>query len=80
MPTGPSHRVTTDIMFDANGVERARGSAPCHCMIGADHDAAEMMLTDFPGDDDDDSGERLGAADAEAIYLSSGQDEDYDFR
>lgn len=41
----------------------------CRCTIGEDHD-----------DDDEPMSNYLGATDAEDIWLSSGMDEDYDFR
>lgn len=42
---------------------------PCRCMIGEDHD-----------DEDCPIGAYLSESEAEDIWLSSGMDEDYDFR
>jgi hypothetical protein len=65
MPTGPKHRKFTD-MPDGSGDSYGED---CRCTIGEDHDA-----------DADTGFSNLGEADAEAIWLSSGMDEDYDFR
>ncbi len=41
----------------------------CRCTIGEDHDDEGNYLSDY-----------LSESDAEDIWLSSGMDEDYDFR
>ena len=65
MPTGSKHQKFTDAN-DGSGDSYAED---CRCTIGQDHDGDGE--TEFGG---------LGEADAEAIWLSSGMDEDYDFR
>lgn len=66
MPTGPLHNKLTPAE-DGSGGDWAEA---CRCTVGADH---------YVGDDGPAS-EYLSESDAEDIWLSSGQDEDYDFR
>jgi hypothetical protein len=44
-------------------------SEECRCTIGEDHDEEDNAMSNY-----------LSASDAEDIWLSSGMDEDYDFR
>jgi len=64
MPTGRKHFRLVDDPV------HGEGGIYCRCTIGADH---------YDGDEDPAS-EALSASDAEDIWLSSGMDEDYDFR
>jgi hypothetical protein len=66
MPTGPKHQKLTEI---DDGSADAWGE-DCRCMIGEDH---------YDGDESPAS-ERISESDARDIWLSSGMDEDYDFR
>lgn len=66
MPTGPKHHRFTEA---ADGSDDSYAE-DCRCTIGQDHDD-DGGETEFGG---------LGESDAEAIWLSSGLDEDYDFR
>lgn len=66
MPTGPKHKKFTRDDGDPESV----WAEQCRCMIGEDHFA----------DEDEPAGEGLSESDAEDIWLSSGMDEDYDFR
>lgn len=72
MPTGPAHDYVVNSVV--NG-EFTQTITPCRCMIGETH-------FDGPWPDDglgqDDEGESFDGA--EEIWLSSGMDEDYDFR
>ncbi len=69
MPTGPKHQKFVDAV-DKKGNEVSYAEE-CRCMLGEDHHA----------DPDDPWGESLsGSSYAEDIWMSSGQDEDYDFR
>ncbi|MFB6560268.1 MULTISPECIES: hypothetical protein [unclassified Streptomyces] len=71
MPTGPLHdRAVNSIV---NG-EPTQEVFPCRCMIGDDHiEGADL------GDYEEEP-EGHSFAGAEEIWLSSGMDEDYDFR
>ncbi|MFI9157535.1 hypothetical protein [Kitasatospora aureofaciens] len=73
MPTGPLHdRV---INSTVNG-EFTQQAFPCRCMIGDDH-----VEGPFPDDEEQEPEEDWPEVPyAEEIYLSSGMDEDYDFR
>lgn len=72
MPTGPKHirsysiaRVPEGMKFFTNGdYIHEDVDEECRCMIGEDHNDSD----------------NLSEEDAENIWLSSGQDEDYDFR
>lgn len=76
MPTGSAHeRVVNEIV---NGEVVAQQSFPCRCMQGEDHLAAGSSWGDDGAPDDDDNDEDF--AGSEEIWLSSGMDEDYDFR
>lgn len=66
MPTGPKHSKHTEV---GDGTDDT-WAEECRCMIGEDH---------YDGEDSPLS-EGLSATAAEDIYLSSGMDEDYDFR
>ncbi|MGU3358162.1 hypothetical protein ACLBWJ_12985 [Microbacterium sp. M4A5_1d] len=66
MPTGPKHYKLTA----ANDATESEWAEECRCMIGADHHDG----------DDGPASEYLSRDDATDIWLSSGQDEDYDFR
>lgn len=44
-------------------------SEACRCTIGEDHDEDDELMSNY-----------LSSSDAEDIWLSSGMDEDYDFR
>ena len=71
MPTGPLHdRAVNSIV---NG-EITQEIFRCRCMIGEVH----IEGPDF-GDDEEEP-EDYSFAGAEEIWLSSGKDEDYDFR
>lgn len=70
MPTGPMHS-----RWFGYGTKDAREEL-CRCTIGEHHDDQGISI-DPP---DDFTGERLSDSDAEDIWLSSGMDEDYDFR
>ncbi|MGW0469198.1 hypothetical protein ACWDX6_28665 [Streptomyces sp. NPDC003027] len=71
MPTGPSHdRVVNSLV---NG-EPSQEVSPCRCMIGEDHFEGPDFL------DHEEEPEGHSFAGAEEIWLSSGMDEDYDFR
>ena len=73
MPTGPLHDYVVN--STVNG-EFTQVATPCRCMIGADH-----VDGPFPGAaEHDDEAEGMSFAGAEEIWLSSGMDEDYDFR
>ncbi|MEU9298769.1 hypothetical protein [Streptomyces sp. NPDC048266] len=71
MPTGPAHdRAVNSIV---NG-EFTQEVFPCRCTIGDDH-------IEGPSPDDyEEEPEGHSFAGAEEIWLSSGMDEDYDFR
>ncbi len=66
MPTGPKHKKFTERDDDPGSVY----AEDCRCTIGEDHDSG----SDGP------SSNMLSESDAEDIWLSSGMDEDYDFR
>lgn len=66
MPTGKKHY---KVEQDEDGSD-TYWAVECRCMLGEDHSA----------DPDDPWGEALSEDDAEDIWLSSGMDEDYDFR
>lgn len=73
MPTGPAHeRIVNEVV---NGEVVAQQVFPCRCMQGEDHAA-----DDSSWGDEDDSHPESNFAGAEEIWLSSGMDEDYDFR
>lgn len=66
MPTGSKHQKFTDI-DDEPGVSYGED---CRCTIGEDHNNGDdTALSNY-----------LSESDAEDIWLSSGMDEDYDFR
>lgn len=79
MPTGPAHdRIVTEIV---NGEVVGTQSFPCRCTQGEDHLANGSSWGDDADENEDDdmhSGSNVPAA--EEIWLSSGMDEDYDFR
>lgn len=76
MPTGPEHdRIVNEIV---NGQIVAQERFSCRCMQGEDHLAAGSSWGD-EGDPNDFHPEASFAG-AEEIWLSSGMDEDYDFR
>ncbi|MFJ8923815.1 hypothetical protein ACIREK_30610 [Streptomyces sp. NPDC102415] len=71
MPTGPQHdRVVNSIV---NG-EITQEVFPCRCMEGDDHVEGPTSI------DYEEEPEGYSVPGAEEIYLSSGMDEDYDFR
>ncbi|MFF9456446.1 hypothetical protein [Streptomyces flaveolus] len=71
MPTGPLHdRAVNSIV---NG-ELTQEIFPCRCMEGEDHIEGPDSV-DYEEESEDNS-----FAGAEEIWLSSGMDEDYDFR
>ncbi|MGH3584730.1 MAG: hypothetical protein ACRDQ0_00240, partial [Pseudonocardia sp.] len=70
-PTGPMHhRVVNSIV---NG-EVTQEVFPCRCMEGDDHVEGPTSV------DYEEEPEDCSVPGAEEIYLSSGMDEDYDFR
>ncbi|MGW7128861.1 hypothetical protein ACWGIA_11075 [Streptomyces bobili] len=72
MPTGPLHdRAVNSIV---NG-EMTQEIFPCRCMIGDDHIEGPDSVA-YEEEPEDSS----SFAGAEEIWLSSGMDEDYDFR
>lgn len=74
MATGVSHhRVVNKVV---NGQVVDQESYPCRCMIGEDH----LDESSSWGDEEDDDDGTVGFAGDEEIWLSSGMDEDYDFR
>lgn len=75
MPTGVAHdRFVNEIV---NGEVVDQKSFPCRCMIGDDHlDDSSSWGDELDEDDEDET----GFAGDEEIWLSSGMDEDYDFR
>lgn len=79
MPTGSAHdRIVTELV---NGEVVGTQSFPCRCMQGEDHLADGSSWGDDGDDgDDDDFHPEANFAGAEEIWLSSGMDEDYDFR
>ncbi|CAH9419453.1 hypothetical protein SGL43_06508 [Streptomyces globisporus] len=71
MPTGPLHdRAVNSIV---NG-EITQEVFPCRCMEGDDHIEGPTSV------DYEEESEGYSVPGAEEIYLSSGMDEDYDFR
>lgn len=75
MPTGAAHtRFVNEIV---NGEVVDQESFPCRCTIGDDHLDASSSWGNEANDDTDDGS---GFAGDEEIWLSSGMDEDYDFR
>lgn len=71
MPTGPLHdRAVNSIV---NG-EITQKNFPCRCMEGDDHIEGPTSI------DYEEEPEGYSVPGAEEIYLSSGMDEDYDFR
>lgn len=73
MPTGPSHdRAVNSIV---NG-EITQEIFPCRCMIGEPH----IEGPDSVDYEEEEETEGYPFAGAEEIWLSSGMDEDYDFR
>lgn len=71
MPTGPEHaRAVNSIV---NG-EITQEAFSCRCMIGEHHIEGPTSL------DHEEEPEDHSFAGAEEIWLSSGMDEDYDFR
>ncbi|MFE0433912.1 hypothetical protein ACFW20_08000 [Streptomyces nigra] len=71
MPTGPLHdRAVNSIV---NG-EITQEIFPCRCMTGEDHIEGPASV------DYEEEPEGHSFAGAEEIWLSSGMDEDYDFR
>jgi hypothetical protein len=73
MPTGPLH---DHVINSFENGEFKQTISNCRCMIGDDH--TEGPWPDDRQDDSEDESESF--AGAEAIYDSSGRDEDYDFR
>ncbi|WP_371602306.1 hypothetical protein OG345_05300 [Streptomyces sp. NBC_01220] len=72
MPTGPLHdRAVNSIV---NG-EITQEVFPCRCVEGDDHIEGPTSLG---GEEEEDEGYSVPGA--EEIWLSSGMDEDYDFR
>ncbi|GAA3112775.1 hypothetical protein ACFQ0X_43115 [Streptomyces rectiviolaceus] len=71
MPTGPLHDRAVNSLV--NG-EPAQEVFPCRCTIGEDH----IEGPDFVDHEEEPEGHSF--AGAEEIWLSSGMDEDYDFR
>lgn len=76
MPTGPAHHSLVNEIVDGDVV--AQEATPCRCMQGEDHLADGSSW----GDDGDpnDFHPEASFAGSEEIWLSSGMDEDYDFR
>lgn len=78
MPTGPLHDHVVNTII---GDQFDQTITPCRCMIGETHfDGPWPDEVDDDQDEDDPTGEALNEWDAEDIYMSSGMDEDYDFR
>jgi len=77
MPTGAAHDRFVNEIVDGKVVDQE--SFPCRCTIGEDHldDSSSWGAEESADDDDDDD---TGFAGDEEIWLSSGMDEDYDFR
>lgn len=71
MPTGPLHDRAVNSIVNA---ELAQEIFPCRCMIGEDHIEGPTSV------DYEEEPEDYSFAGAEEIWLSSGMDEDYDFR
>lgn len=75
MPTGAAHdRFVNKI---ENGKVVDQESFPCRCTIGEDHLDDSSSWGDQENDRD---GVDTGFAGDEEIWLSSGMDDDYDFR
>lgn len=82
--TGVEHKRLVEISVPTEGSEERRSYVKCRCMIGADHEDPEVLISQYnPNDDDDDEddgeGEALSVYDAADIWGSKGQDEDYMF-
>lgn len=69
MPTGQKHSKFIEIPEITSDPDEIYATE-CRCTIGEDH---------YEGDEGPAS-ERISSSDAEDIWLSSGMDEDYDFR
>ncbi len=66
MPTGTKHQK----FFEIDGQPDVYYGEDCRCTIGEDHnDGDDYALSSY-----------ISESDAEDIWDSSGQDEDYDFR
>lgn len=72
MPTGPLHDHVVNSIVNGEFTQQA---TPCRCTIGEDH-----FDGPWPGDEVEDDDQSESFAGAEEIWLSSGMDEDYDFR
>ncbi|MGC0377637.1 hypothetical protein [Streptomyces sp. SAI-229] len=71
MPTGPLHDRVVNSIVDG---ELTQEIFPCRCMEGDDHIEGPDSV------DHEEEPEGYSFAGAEEIWLSSGMDEDYDFR
>lgn len=74
MPTGVLHDRFVNEIVDGEVVDQK--SFRCRCTIGEDHLDASSSWGESSDEDDDPA----GFAGDEEIWLSSGMDEDYDFR
>ncbi|WP_405372052.1 MULTISPECIES: hypothetical protein [unclassified Microbacterium] len=75
MPTGAAHkRIVNEIV---NGEVVAQEFFPCRCVRGEDHLDDSSSWGNLLDTEDDGTEDFAGA---EEIWLSSGMDEDYDFR
>jgi hypothetical protein len=75
MPTGVAHHQFVNEIVNGEVVDQE--SFPCRCTIGDDHLDVSSSWGDEPDEEDEDG---TGFAGDEEIWLSSGMDEDYDFR
>lgn len=81
MTTGAKHKRLTEISVAVVGDEERHYYADCRCTIGEDHKDAEVLISQFDPNDDEDveGGEALSVHDAADIWRSKGMDEDYTF-
>lgn len=81
MTTGAKHKRLTEISVAVVGDEERHYFRDCRCTIGEDHKDAEVLISQFDPNDDEDGeeGEELSASEAADIWRSKGMDEDYMF-
>jgi hypothetical protein len=83
MTTGREHLRTVEISIPTvEGAEERRSVVKCRCALGADHDASDLLITQYDPNEEneeDGEGEALSVYAAADIWRSKGEDPDYSF-